>query len=910
VTGLAAVRPDPVTDATIELPAVPAVKPIRMKRRADVVRVVMVAAIWSLPLLRPAGPGNTGPVDLVLSLAVIAAMAWLSGRRAIVRLPFALPVGVSMLAGTLASLVAYSHAYVSVGGGLLAVIQDAFILAWALAVANLGRDTGMLRGMTRAWAISATVWSALMILGVLGHVSALSGETYRTGSRAAFTLGDSNLAADYFLVSLFVLRAAQYPRRAVLRWACGAVIITGIIFTGSNGGILALLFAALAGAVFRLAHRRGAAAAVAATCVIVFASAAAVSVLHVQTIVERSQASGSLLSNSIGRQAESSGSRSTILSETEKLYFTGDNVLGIGPGGTKRAFQKHLYGYVKEAHDDYAAALIERGLLGGAALVALLGMVLARCRRIASRPLRPDYAEIIPRPELLGAAVVAVLLSAMFYQILHFRHVWALFGLVAALDLWGRADRQGQKPVLRRPRPARRGSGLGVPSPLPAKVPARRKPAGASARAAGRALPLLGRLPGVLTANVAARLVALGALTCATILVAHAGGPALLGELALLRVLPGLAGVLVACGLPTAVPYFLAGRDHGPGVRPTLILLTAIGAVTASACWLALAPVLNRVFFHTWGIGVAVAAAVPVFTQLWVAVGKSLLQGENDMRGANLAIAFEETMFLPLYLAALPFLHGSLLLIMSLAGADVMVAAGIGVRLARRGFFRPWGKPDRRLAVSVCRYGLRAQVGGVFTLLNLRLDVAILGAIAGPAVLGVYAVASKYAELLRLPGLAVTYVLYPRLAARTPAEAAKRVAELLPRAVGFTVLAAVPLAAAVPLLPLIYGHAFTGAEIPALLLLAGLLGEGAAGLVSAYLYGVGRPGANSLALGVAVLVTIALDVALIPRYQAVGAGLASMAAYLTSSGVLLACYFAMRRIGPGKRGAPVTVRAS
>ena len=180
-----------------------------------------------------------------------------------------------------------------------------------------------------------------------------------------------------------------------------------------------------------------------------------------------------------------------------------------------------------------------------------------------------------------------------------------------------------------------------------------RTPAGA--RASVRRLPLLGRLPLVLTANVAARLVALAALTLATILVAHAGGPALLGELALLRVLPGLAGVLVACGLPTAVPYFLARRDHGPGpgVRPTLILLTAVGSVAASACWLALAPVLNRVFFHTWGIGVAVAAAVPVFTQLWVAVGKSLLQGENDMRGANLAIAFEETMFLPVYLAAM-----------------------------------------------------------------------------------------------------------------------------------------------------------------------------------------------------------------------------------------------------------------
>ena len=35
---------------------------------------------------------------------------------------------------------------------------------------------------------------------------------------------------------------------------------------------------------------------------------------------------------------------------------------------------------------------------------------------------------------------------------------------------------------------------------------------------------------------------------------------------------------------------------------------------------------------------------------------------------------------------------------------------------------------------------------------------------AGPAVLGTYAVASKYAELLRLPGTALTWVFYPQLA--------------------------------------------------------------------------------------------------------------------------------------------------
>jgi O-antigen ligase len=100
------------------------------------------------------------------------------------------------------------------------------------------------------------------------------------------------------------------------------------------------------------------------------------------------------------------------------------------------------------AHDDYTASILERGVLGGLALVCLLVIILARCRRIAARPLRHEYAAVFPRPELLAAAVVAMLMSATLYQVLHFRHVWALLGVVAAVDLWGRrdSDRRNRKP--------------------------------------------------------------------------------------------------------------------------------------------------------------------------------------------------------------------------------------------------------------------------------------------------------------------------------------------------------------------------------------------------------------------------------------------------------------------------------
>ncbi len=396
--------------------------------------------------------------------------------------------------------------------------------------------------------------------------------------------------------------------------------------------------------------------------------------------------------------------------------------------------------------------------------------------------------------------------------------------------------------------------------------------------------------------NVAARLGAIGALALATVLIARAGGAPAVGAFTLLRVLPGLAGVLAAAGLPGAAPYFLASRGGDPRLRATLTALTVLGATAATAGWLALTPLLHGLFFRPWGTGLVLAGALAVFSQLFVAVGKALLQGGGDLRGANAAIVAEELAFLPLYLVLLPLDRGLPALVAALVGADIAVAVGIAERLRRSGYFRGWARPSRALGREIVAYGARGQLGGLLSLVNLRLDVAILGALAGPAVLGVYAIASKYAELLRLPGLAATYVLYPAFAGRGERDARQRTRGLLAPALWVNVAGAVPLLLAAGLvLPLVYGADFAGAVVPSWILLAGLLGESVAGLVTAYFYGVGRPGLNSLAIGAGVAVTVVGDLLLIPSFGAVGAALASAAAYATTCLTLLTCFATLPR---------------
>ena len=389
--------------------------------------------------------------------------------------------------------------------------------------------------------------------------------------------------------------------------------------------------------------------------------------------------------------------------------------------------------------------------------------------------------------------------------------------------------------------------------------------------------------------NLVAQGGALLVVSLMSLLVARHSGAAVLGEYTLLRVLPWLTGVVFSCGVPVASAYFLAGdRKDDPRLRPTLTLLVAAGAALGLLVWLAATPLLRHLLFSAVPMWILVLSGLLVVTQLVTVWGKACCQGAADMFGSNMVIVGEELLVLPCYLLAvligLPGIEG---VVFGMLGGGLLASATTLIRLAHNGFTRGWHKPSAELAAEVTRYGARGQLGNLLWLVNLRLDFLILGALAGPAVLGVYAVASKFAELMRLPATALNYVLYPRFA-RAPAQTASRDANrLLPRAAAVTVAMTPVLAvASVLALPLLYGKAFQGAVVPACILLGGLAVEGAAAVSSAYLCGTGRPGANSWGMGVGVIVTVTLDILLIPRHGAVGAAIASTAAYLVTTGLL------------------------
>lgn len=427
-----------------------------------------------------------------------------------------------------------------------------------------------------------------------------------------------------------------------------------------------------------------------------------------------------------------------------------------------------------------------------------------------------------------------------------------------------------------------------------------------------------GELLRTVLANCSARLLAILGLTLATVLVARTGGPSAVGEYALLRMMPGLVGVLCVLGLPGALAYFLAGpRRELPRLWPTLTAIGCAGALAGTALWIAASPLIAKVFFPHEPRWLIALAGTTVATQLLLTLGKTALQGLEDRRGGDVVIAAEELAFLPCFVFPLVIgVHGIAAIIIGLGLADLVVAVDAWRRVSRRLGWRRfglagggrgwWGRPDRALGKQVASYGLRGQVGGLITLLNLRLDVAILGAIAGPAILGGYAVASKYAELLRLPGTALTWVFYPRLTKLEQREAARAARRMIRPTLAGIMIAAVPVALlAAPVMRLLYGASFGAAVTPARVLVAGMVLAGGSGVASAYLYGRGTPGLNSIVLGAGLVITVALDVTLIPRYGALGAAVASTAAYLSTDALLIGLLLRLSAAAPRHRATVV-----
>lgn len=394
--------------------------------------VATAAAVAMLPLLVPAGPANIAPVDALIAVAIATCLMWAGASRHRVRFPYVVPVGLLLAGGALGAIVGPVPR-----AGIVAIVQDLVLIVWCWAVANIASRAENLNVLLATWAYSAIGWASLVFVGLATGTTALTGQIERQGTRVHLTLADPSYAANYLLLSLMIMWATGRPRRRPLRYGAYVLVVAAMVPTGSNSGMLSLMVAVIVAMVVGVYRRYGMAAATSALALLAVVGSLLVAGIDLTGIQERAHGSRhAFVRDGIGR-GTSVNQRSMLVSESLTLYRDG-SPLGEGPVSTKPRLRAAQAPFVKEAHDDYLAALIERGALGFLGVVMLVAALARHGARLARGELTRGFAAVVVRPNALIGAVAGTMVVSVVYEIFHVRHVWTLFAFVAALSLWGR----------------------------------------------------------------------------------------------------------------------------------------------------------------------------------------------------------------------------------------------------------------------------------------------------------------------------------------------------------------------------------------------------------------------------------------------------------------------------------------
>jgi O-antigen ligase len=393
--------------------------------------VTMAGTVAMLPLLVPAGPANIAPVDALIALSIVTCLLWAgrSGHRW--RVPYVVPVVLLLAGGAIGGMLGPVPR-----SAVIALVQDGVLIVWCWAVVNLAHRAANLRLLMTTWAYSSIVWATLVFVGLATGTRALTGQIERQGTRVHLTLADPSYAANYLLLSLFVMWAIGRPRRAWLRRSAYVLLIAAMVPTGSNSGMLSLIVGVGVATAVGAYRRHGIVPAASAAAAVAVVGFLLVSGFNLRGVEERAAGSPhAFVRDGIGR-GTSVDQRSMLVGESLPLYRSAPP-LGQGPVSTKARLRAQQAPFIKEAHNDYLAALIERGAVGFLGVAILVAALLRRALSVAGGPLANGFASVVLRPNALAGAIAAVLVVSVVYEIFHVRHVWTMFAFVAALSIWG-----------------------------------------------------------------------------------------------------------------------------------------------------------------------------------------------------------------------------------------------------------------------------------------------------------------------------------------------------------------------------------------------------------------------------------------------------------------------------------------
>lgn len=372
----------------------------------------------------------------------------------------------------------------------------------------------------------------------------------------------------------------------------------------------------------------------------------------------------------------------------------------------------------------------------------------------------------------------------------------------------------------------------------------------------------------------------------AGLLVARSLGAEARGVVALVALTYRQAAVVVSMGLDSALLHFGARAPHGLTAHSRRALLVGLGqgALAALAGWVLLRTALANAVSPARGVATIAAVAAPAV--LVLTYGNAVLRGAGRLVEASIMEGVAAVSTLAVVVAGV--VTDRLWLAVLGAAAGTMAGAALTAFLVHR--LPAPGEPRAGAAGwgALLRYGFAGHAGTVFQNLNYRIDFYVVALLLSATDVGIYALAVSLAEALLLLPDALALVVMQR-ASTTPRTRATEVTlrlGLLAAVVGGGLLAL----AGRRLVPAVFGDGFADAPDAILALLPGILAIAVWKTLVHDLAGRGFPTVKSTSAGLALLVTLAADLLLIPPFGIVGAATASSIAYTAAAVVAVRRY--------------------
>lgn len=222
--------------------------------------------------------------------------------------------------------------------------------------------------------------------------------------------------------------------------------------------------------------------------------------------------------------------------------------------------------------------------------------------------------------------------------------------------------------------------------------------------------------------------------------------------------------------------------------------------------------------------------------------------------------------------------------------AAVIILTGLSYLI----FYKYGYKISFKLSIfkEMFKYGIKAQIGNVIQNLNYRLDIFIMNYYLPISQVGIYSKAVQLGETMWKVSGSIATVIYPMTTNSKNKLDMKKFINQVTRISFFIILLCSIFIVLIskPLIVILLGKDFLPAVEALILLIPGISIFSISNIISNYLSGIGKVEKNIIASGAACVVTIVLDLILIPRIGIKGAAIASSSAYITSTLIVLAFY--------------------